>query len=124
MGFVHHSNYLTYFELARIEWLNSIDFSYTSLEKDEVIMPVIKAEIFFMSPAFFDDLLSVELSLLEMPKVKVKFKYIITNNSGKEIATGSTTLAFLNSQNNRPIRCPKSLIKKLQTLVISNKTSF
>ena len=24
MGFVHHSNYLKYFEMARIEWLNSI----------------------------------------------------------------------------------------------------
>ena len=124
MGFVHHSNYLKYFELARIEWLNTVEFSYKRLENNGVIMPVIDAEIFFKSPAFFDDLLSVELSLHEMPKVKVKLKYLITNDSGKEVANGSTTLAFLNSQNNRPIRCPESLIKKLQTLMISNKTSF
>ena len=124
MGFVHHSNYLKYFELARIEWLNTVEFSYKRLENNGVIMPVIDAEIFFKSPAFFDDLLSVELSLHEMPKVKVKLKYLITNDSGKEVANGSTTLAFLNSQNNRPIRCPENLITKLQTLMISNKTSF
>ena len=116
MGFVHHSNYLKYFELARIEWLNAVEFSYKRLEENGVIMPVINAEIFFKSPAFFDDLLSVELTLLEMPKIKVKFKYLVINHLGNEVATGSTTLAFLNSKNNRPIRCPESLTEKLQSL--------
>ena len=116
MGFVHHSNYLKYFELARIEWLNAVEFSYKRLEENGVIMPVIDAEIFFKSPAFFDDLLSVELTLLEMPKIKVKFKYLVMNQLGNEVATGSTTLAFLNSKNNRPIRCPESLTEKLQSL--------
>ncbi len=124
MGFVHHSNYLKYFELARIEWLNAVEFSYKRLEENGVIMPVIDAEIFFKSPAFFDDLLSVELTLVEMPKIKVKFKYIVINHLGKEVATGSTTLAFLTSKNNRPTRCPESLTEKLQSLLISIKTSF
>ena len=116
MGFVHHSNYLKYFELARIEWLNEVGFSYKRLEKNGVIMPVIDAEIFFKSPAFFDDLLCVELTLLEIPKIKVRFKYMVLNQLGKEVATGSTTLAFLNSQTKRPIRCPESLTDKFQSL--------
>ena len=34
MGFVHHSNYLKYFEMARIEWFDFLDIrsvSYTHL---------------------------------------------------------------------------------------------
>ena len=33
MGFVHHSNYLRYFELARIEWISSLGFSYQKMEE-------------------------------------------------------------------------------------------
>ena len=33
MGFVHHSNYLKYFEMARIEWFDFLDIRYVELEK-------------------------------------------------------------------------------------------
>ena len=33
MGFVHHSNYLKYFEMARIEWFDFLDIRYDKLEK-------------------------------------------------------------------------------------------
>ena len=33
MGFVHHSNYLRYFELARIEWISSLGLSYQEMEQ-------------------------------------------------------------------------------------------
>jgi len=68
MGFAHHSNYLNYFELARIEWLNSIGFSYTKLEKQGIVMPVVSANIKYKSPAFFEDLLRIKLSIHEIPQ--------------------------------------------------------
>ena len=33
MSFVHHSNYLKYFELARLEWLNFLGISYHNLRE-------------------------------------------------------------------------------------------
>ena len=33
MHFVHHSNYLKYFELARLEWLSDLQISYAEMEK-------------------------------------------------------------------------------------------
>ena len=50
MGFAHHSNYLNYFEMSRIEWLNSIGFSYAGLERQGIVMPVVSAKINFKSP--------------------------------------------------------------------------
>ena len=32
MGFVHHSNYLKYFELARLDWLSKLGISYKKIE--------------------------------------------------------------------------------------------
>lgn len=116
MGFSHHSNYLNYFEMARIEWLNAIDFSYANLEKKGIVMPVISAKINFKSPAYFDDSLRIKLTLEELPTAKIKINYIIINDLEIEIATGSTTLAFLNTKTNRPVRCPKSLLDIIQSL--------
>ena len=45
MGFVHHSNFLKYFEKARIDWLDSIGLSYSKMEKSGLILPVVKVEI-------------------------------------------------------------------------------
>ena len=36
MSFVHHSNYLKYFELARLEWLNVLGISYSYLEESGI----------------------------------------------------------------------------------------
>ena len=116
MGFAHHSNYLNYFELARIEWLNSIGFSYTKLEKKGIVMPVVYANIKYKSPAFFEDLLRIKLSIDEIPKATININYIIVNESQKVLASGSTTLAFLKRKEKRPVRCPQELLEIIESL--------
>lgn len=116
MGFAHHSHYLNYFEMARIEWLNSIGFSYAELEQSGVVMPVVSANINFKSPAFFDDPLRIKLTIEKIPRASIKIDYIIFDESEKEIANGSTTLAFLNRETNRPIRCPQRLLETIESL--------
>jgi len=116
MGFAHHSNYLNYFEMARIEWLNKIGFSYSALERQGVVMPVVSFQVNFKSPAFFDDLLSIKLFVNQIPKASIKIDYIIMNALKKEIANGSTTLAFLNIEINKPVRCPQKLLEIIESL--------
>ncbi len=117
MGYVHHSNYLKYFEMARIEWLNSIGFSYKKFEDRGTLMPVVTVDLKFKSPCYFDDLITVNLSVNELPKASIFFKYLITNELKKEVASGSTRLAFLDKKKNRIIRCPKNLISTIQKLM-------
>ncbi len=45
MRFVHHSNYLKYFELARLEWISEMGISYAEMERDGILMPVVRAAI-------------------------------------------------------------------------------
>ena len=68
MGYVHHSNYLKYFEIARIEWFTSIGFSYKKLEDRGTLMPVVTVDLNFKSPCYFDDLITVHLSVNELQK--------------------------------------------------------
>ena len=117
MGYAHHSNYLKYYEMARIEWLNSIGFSYKKLEDQGTLMPVVAVDLKFKSPCHFDDLITVHLTINELPKASMFFKFIITNELKKQVASGSTCLAFLDRKKNRPVRCPKNLITAIQKLM-------
>ncbi|MAG18751.1 MAG: thioesterase [Flavobacteriaceae bacterium] len=116
MGFAHHSNYLNYFEMARIEWLNKIGFSYAALERQGIVMPVVSVQINFKSPAYFDDPLTIKLVVNEIPKASIKIDYIIMNALKNEIANGSTTIAFLNIETNKPVRCPQKLLEIIESL--------
>ncbi len=40
MGIVHHSNYIRYFEEARLQWMDEIGLSYRGLEERGMIIPV------------------------------------------------------------------------------------
>ena len=107
MGVVHHSNYLRYFEVARLEWLSALGVSYASMEKEGLIMPVIDVKVTYKTPALFDDSLTIYIFLSELPRVKIIFFYEIKNQKDKIVCTGETTLAFLNAKTRKPVRCPE-----------------
>lgn len=107
MGVVHHSNYLRYFEVARLEWLTQLGVSYAKMEDQGVMMPVIDAEIQFKHAAKFEDLLYIEIQLEAVPMVKMTFFYRMKNQRGELVCTAKTTLAFMRADNRKPIRCPK-----------------
>ena len=107
MGFVHHSNYLRYFELARIEWISSLGFSYQKMEERGYLMPVINANIEFKRPLTFGNSFRVKIQSKEIPKVKFELIYEIILDKDIIVARGSTILAFLSSNNLKAVRCPK-----------------
>lgn len=109
MGFVHHSNYLKYFELARLEWLTKLGISYKKIEENGVLLPVIYSEIKYLFPLKFDDLFFVKVGIDELPVSRLKLNYEIDTFENKKICFGKVHLAFLNSKNKKPVRVPENL---------------
>ena len=112
MHFVHHSNYLKYFELARLEWLSNLQISYAEMENRGILMPVVNASLKYIKPLVFGDNFSVTVILKKEPKATLEFDYKILNQNKELISTGNTLLAFLSSDTKLPIRCPKFLLEK------------
>ena len=83
------------------------------MEKSGLILPVVKANVKFIHPAFFGDTLEILLNINLPPTVKLDFDYVVFNQDEKKIATGSTTIAFLDSDLRKPIRCPKEISEKI-----------
>lgn len=116
MGVVHHGNYAQYFEMGRIEWLRSFGLSYKEMEADGVALPVVNLSTNFSKPAFYDDELELFTSLKDFPTAKIVFNYELKRD-GVLISNGSTTLVFVNTTTNRPIKAPEIFMKLLKTEV-------
>lgn len=114
MGVVHHGNYASYLELARLEWLENIGFSYKKLEAQGVMLPVYEINFSFKYPAYFDDILTVETSLAKLPRASIIFNYKIFNSDQKLITSAQSTLVFMDVKTRRPIRCPKPILDRLK----------
>ncbi|MFQ7173111.1 MAG: acyl-CoA thioesterase [Thomasclavelia ramosa] len=45
MGIIHHSNYIRWFEEARIDYMNQIGLTYKKMEEEGIISPVLSISI-------------------------------------------------------------------------------
>lgn len=109
MGVVHHANYPVYLESARITWLDNLGISYKKLEQDGVMLPVYDLQLTYVKPAFFDDIITVKVSLREAPGVKIIFDYKLYNQHEELLTKAATTLIFVDAKTRKPIRCPKPI---------------
>lgn len=114
MGYVYYGNYATYYEVARVESLRNLGFSYKLLEEQGVMMPVIENKSKFIRPARYDDLLTIKVKVEEMPESRITFKYEVYNEQEKLINLGETILAFVNMKNGRPCDAPESIVTLLK----------
>jgi acyl-CoA thioester hydrolase len=92
MGYVHHSVYLQYFEMGRIELLRHIGQSYADLEKQGVLFVVTKMEIRYRAPARFDDLLQITTRLVRQGPVRLDHAYEVRRGEVL-VCEGNSTIA-------------------------------
>ena len=92
MGYLHHSRYLQYFEMGRIELLRSFGHSYVDLEQQGIFFVVIKAEIRYRVPAKFDDELTLVTRVIKQTHVRYDHTYELKRGDTL-LAEGSTTIA-------------------------------
>ena len=113
MGVVYHGNYAQYLEVARVEWLRSVDISYKKMEDDGVMLPVVNLNINFKKPAIYDEVITVKTKLRNKPGLKITIDQEIYNQKDVLITISEITLVFVNMQTKRPMLCPDELLGKL-----------
>lgn len=92
MGYLHHSTYLQYFEMGRIELLREQGHSYADLERRGVFFVVVKIEVRYKSPARFDDQLELVTKLVKQTAVRFDHAYRLMKGD-VVVAEATTTIA-------------------------------
>jgi len=104
-GGVYHGEYLTYFEVARVEALRDFGVPVGGFEARGVLMPVVEACVRYLRPAHVDDLLGVSVLLHRVGPASFSFDYEVTRD-GVLLATGWTRMAVVERDTGRAIQLP------------------
>lgn len=113
MGVVYHGNYAQYFEMGRVEWLRNLGLSYSFMEKNGVMLPVVSLTINYKKPARYDDLLTVRTIFKKQESVRIEFDYEIFSEKGELLTTGNSVLVFVDMKTGRPILPPDYVLEKI-----------
>jgi len=112
MRVVYYGNYLTYFEVGRVEYLRQHGTPISEVDR-KVHMPVIEAVVRYVRPARLDDLLEVRCWISERRRASFRFGYEIVGETGDTIATGSTLHACLDAATGKMIAVPAWLAEMM-----------
>ena len=104
-GRVHHSNYLNYFEIARVEMLRASGLSYKEVEEGGIFLVVTEANCRYFRGAQYDDLLTIEVRVAELKKASLRHEYRVLNGD-ELVAEGHTVVAAVTPAG-RVVRLPE-----------------
>lgn len=114
MGIVYYGNYARYYEIGRVELMRSLGLNYKELEERGISMPVYDLNSRFIRPAKYDDLLTIRVTVPQLPKTRFMFTYEIFNQDGLLLNTGQTTLVFIRADSGRPCTAPGDLMEAIK----------
>lgn len=97
MGYLHHSRYLQYFEMGRIELLRALGHSYADLERQGIFFVVVKVEVKYKSPARYDEELVLKTRVVRQTHVRIDHAYQLFRGDTL-LAEGATTIASVNRE--------------------------
>ena len=115
---VYYARYLDILEEARGEFFRHAGQPLTRLQEADTLFPVIEARLRYRSAARYDDLLTIEVGVAELAKVRVEFSHRIVTDPGRLILEG-TTIHACTTLDEKPKRIPVELAAALSPFLIA-----
>ncbi len=111
-GVVYYANYLKFLERARSEWLRSLGFEQDEMaERDGVLFVVRRVEADYLSPARFNDLLTVSSRLVEIGRASLQMAQTIARGD-KPLFEARVRVACVDAHDFRPVRIPAHISER------------
>jgi acyl-CoA thioester hydrolase len=116
MGVVYYGNYLELFELARSTMIRDAGFRYSDMERDGFLLPVVHAQVDYLAPAFYDDLLLIDTWIPRLDGRRIDFHYEIRRNDQPQPICRGLTRHLVAGPDGRPRRLNAQWHECLQRL--------
>ena len=107
-GRVHHTNYINYFEVARVEMLRASGRTYRDLESDGILLVVTQVNCNYHRAANYDDLLTIKTAVTRAKGVRIHHEYQIFDGD-ELVADGNTVVAAI-APTGKVCRLPQWLV--------------
>jgi acyl-CoA thioester hydrolase len=111
-GVAHNSNYLVWFEVARIAYLAEYTDGYQALRDQGLESFVLESHVRYRQPVHFDDRLRIHARIGQLRGARFRFDYEVTRD-GEVVADGWTAHACVDAKTLRPTRIPQALAEAI-----------
>lgn len=116
MGIIHHSNYIRWFEEARIDFLEQMGYGYLRLEEEGIYSPVLEVQCTYKSRIKFGDVVEIQIILKESTPYRFTVAYqFYDRNTGSLRAYGETRHCYINKEG-LPISIKRTNLEFFQLL--------
>ncbi len=107
MGVVHHSVYPVWFECGRTEFIKHYGIPYDELERQGLMLPLIKLSVSYKYPLRYGQTVVVRTSLAQATKIRLLIAYhVYIEGSDRLCALGFTEHAWTDTSL-RPVNIAK-----------------
>ena len=108
MGIIHHSNYIRWFEEARVDLMEQMGFSYKRLEEEGIISPLLGVSCEYKAPVAFAEWVVIKATIKKFNGIKMTVGYEIYGKETGDLKTlGESQHCFITTEG-----IPISLKKK------------
>jgi len=111
---VNHTNYFSYFETARIEYLTEMGYGLTYLKEQGFQFVVVEITARFQAAARYGQELTIHTWISDTGRVKSIWNQVMLR--GDEIVAKVTVIAALTDLDGRPRRIPQDFIDHMGSL--------
>jgi acyl-CoA thioester hydrolase len=107
MAIIHHSNYIRWFEEARIDFLGQIGLPYNKMEEEGILIPVLSVSCEYKYAMRFGQTFQINMKITRFTGVKFYVQYeVIDPETGRLHAVGESSHCFV-TKDMIPIRLKK-----------------
>ena len=104
-GVAHNANYLIWFEVARIDYLERYGVGYKSIQERGYEALTTESHARYLAPVYFDDRLTIHARCGDVRGARFRYDYVVERN-GEIVADGWTLHAVVDNRTMRPTRVP------------------
>ncbi|MFQ5790648.1 MAG: acyl-CoA thioesterase, partial [Acidobacteriota bacterium] len=122
-GIVYYPRFLSYFEMAELEWVRSQGVAYQTLLKELGIwMPRVAAHCNYHAPARLADLIAIEMKLRRLGRTSFTLGYdAYLLPVRRHLADGFIVIATVSRSSFKPVQIPRRLRKMLDGLRLTER---
>ena len=109
MGIVHHSNYIRWFEEARMDYMQKLGMGYEEMEKKGILCPVLSVDAQYLRMVRFGTTVTIRTKIRKYNGIKLTISYDVYDDKTEMIhCRGTTSHCFL-SEKGRPLSLKKEM---------------
>ena len=123
-GIVHNANYLVWFEIARVDYLEAFAGGYQRFRDEGLEATVVESHVRYLVPARFGDRIRIWTRCSDVRDARFRYEYALERVAdGVQVADGWTSHACVDAKTMRPTRLPSWLVEAVATAEGSSASS-